>query len=138
MEPAEIFMQRCLDLALPGLGKVAPNPLVGAVLVFDNKIIGEGYHQVFGGPHAEMMAISQASKFYSEKELIQSVLYVNLEPCNHSGKTPPCCKSIIHHKIKRVVISTPDPNPLVKGNGMVAGHFDLLDEQLGEGGVIHW
>ncbi len=108
-------MQRCLDLAIQGLGRVAPNPMVGCVIVHDDKIIGEGYHQKFGEAHAEVNAINSVSNLDLLKE---STLYVNLEPCSHFGKTPPCADLILQKKIPRVVIGSYDPNPKVAGKGI--------------------
>ncbi len=110
-------MRRCLDLAGVGLGNVAPNPMVGCVIVHEGKIIGEGHHQVFGGPHAEVNAIASVR---NPALLAQSSLYVNLEPCSHHGKTPPCTELILRHGIKKVYIGTRDPNPLVAGKGIEA------------------
>ena len=111
----ELFMHRCIELALQGSGKVAPNPMVGCVIVYDGKIIGEGYHQKFGEAHAEVNAINSVS----DKSLLEkSVLYVNLEPCSHFGKTPPCADLIIQHKIPHVVIGCTDSNEKVKGKGI--------------------
>jgi diaminohydroxyphosphoribosylaminopyrimidine deaminase / 5-amino-6-(5-phosphoribosylamino)uracil reductase len=111
----ELIMQRCFQLARMGLGKVAPNPMVGSVIVHDGRIIGEGYHQQFGGPHAEINAI----KSVTDSSLLKSsTLYVNLEPCSHYGKTPPCADLIIEKQIPKVVISNTDPNPLVAGTGI--------------------
>ncbi|MBT8196663.1 MAG: bifunctional diaminohydroxyphosphoribosylaminopyrimidine deaminase/5-amino-6-(5-phosphoribosylamino)uracil reductase RibD [Bacteroidia bacterium] len=108
------YMQRCLQLASLGLGKAQPNPMVGSVIVHDDKIIGEGFHKQFGKAHAEVNAI----KSVVQKELLQeSTLYVNLEPCSHYGKTPPCSEAIIKHKIPKVVIGMADPNTSVHGNG---------------------
>ncbi|MBS1730358.1 MAG: bifunctional diaminohydroxyphosphoribosylaminopyrimidine deaminase/5-amino-6-(5-phosphoribosylamino)uracil reductase RibD [Bacteroidetes bacterium] len=110
-------MQRCIQLAALGAGKVSPNPLVGAVLVYDQTIIGEGYHISYGGPHAEIHCIQSVSD--ANKHLIPlSVLYVSLEPCAHYGKTPPCTKRIIEEKIPQVVIGSMDPYPKVNGRGM--------------------
>lgn len=111
----EQYMQRCLDLAVQGLGNVAPNPMVGCVIVHDSKIIGEGYHQKFGEAHAEVNGITSVS---NEELFQQSTLYVNLEPCSHFGKTPPCVDLILQKKIPRVVIGSYDPNPKVAGNGI--------------------
>lgn len=109
------WMNRCLELVHLGAGSVAPNPMVGAVIVCNDKIIGEGWHQKFGAPHAEVHAIESVKN----KDLLsQSTLYVNLEPCAHFGKTPPCANLIIEHKIPRVVIGMSDPNPLVAGKGI--------------------
>ena len=110
-------MQRCLDLAVLGSGKVAPNPMVGAVLVYENKIIGEGFHQQYGQAHAEVNCINSVKK--DDQHLIQkSTLYVSLEPCNHFGKTPPCSDLIISHKIPKVVIACTDPFEKVNGSGI--------------------
>lgn len=113
----DLYMQRCLDLALQGIGRVAPNPMVGCVIVHDGNIIGEGLHQAFGGPHSEVNAI-QSVKKENHHLLSSSVLYVNLEPCSHYGKTPPCADLIIEKKIPKIIIGTPDPNPLVSGRGV--------------------
>jgi diaminohydroxyphosphoribosylaminopyrimidine deaminase/5-amino-6-(5-phosphoribosylamino)uracil reductase len=112
---AEIYMQRCIDLARKGIRSVAPNPMVGCVLVVNNKIIGEGYHQFFGGPHAEVNAINNV---LNTKALKKATLYVSLEPCSHMGKTAPCADLIIKKGIQNVVIGTRDPNPLVGGKGI--------------------
>ena len=105
-------MQRCFDLALLGMGYVAPNPMVGAVLVHNDKIIGEGYHQEYGKAHAEVNCIHNVQA-KDEALIAESTLYVNLEPCSHHGKTPPCCDLIIAKGIKKVIIANLDPNPLV-------------------------
>jgi diaminohydroxyphosphoribosylaminopyrimidine deaminase/5-amino-6-(5-phosphoribosylamino)uracil reductase len=111
----ELFMNRCLDLAGLGLGFTAPNPLVGSVIVHQGSIIGEGYHREYGGPHAEVNAVNSVS----DKSLLSgSILYVNLEPCSHTGKTPPCADMIIRCGIRHVVIGMSDPNPLVAGKGI--------------------
>ena len=109
------FMKRCIDLASKGIGYTYPNPLVGSVIVHNNKIIGEGYHAKYGESHAEVNAINNVAN----KELLrESTLYVNLEPCNHHGKTPPCTEAIIKNNIKRIVIGSRDPNRLVNGSGI--------------------
>ena len=109
------YMLRCLQLARKGAGYVAPNPMVGAVIVYGDKIIGEGYHQRYGEAHAEPNAISSVQ----DKSLLKhSTLYVNLEPCSHYGKTPPCADLIVSSGISRVVIGTLDPNPKVAGRGI--------------------
>ena len=114
MNSDEIYIQRCFDLAILGLGNVAPNPLVGCVIVKDGIVIGEGFHQKFGGPHAEVNAINNVK----DSDLLEgATLYVNLEPCGHFGKTPPCADLIIQKKIAKVVCSNGDPNPLVSGKG---------------------
>ncbi len=105
-----IFMQRCFQLAELGAGYTAPNPLVGAVLVHNGKIIGEGYHELFGGPHAEVNCLLSVKA--DDRHLIpDSTMYVSLEPCGHHGKTPPCTDLIIREKIPRVVIGCRDPFP---------------------------
>lgn len=109
----ESYIQLTIEIAKKGEGNVSPNPLVGCVITKDNRIIGAGYHQKFGEEHAEINAINSATE-----SLEGSTLYVNLEPCNHYGKTPPCTDRIIEEKIKRVVIGTLDVNPLVSGNGV--------------------
>lgn len=108
-------MQRCLQLAMRAEGLTSPNPMVGALLVVDGRIIAEGYHHRAGLPHAEPNAINQVS----DAELLKrATLYVSLEPCSHYGKTPPCCELIIRSRIPRVVVATLDPNPLVAGRGV--------------------
>jgi diaminohydroxyphosphoribosylaminopyrimidine deaminase/5-amino-6-(5-phosphoribosylamino)uracil reductase len=111
----ETIMQRCIDLAKLGERRVAPNPMVGSVIVHQNKIIGEGYHQQYGGPHAEVNAIQ---KVKDQNLLAESTLFVNLEPCAHHGKTPPCSDLIIQKKIPSVVIGTVDPFAEVAGKGI--------------------
>ncbi len=113
-----LFMQRCIELAETGAGFTAPNPLVGAVLVHDNKIIGEGYHELFGAAHAEVNAINSVIKDGNEHLLNKSTLYVNLEPCSHHGKTPPCTDLIIKHNIPQIRIGCKDPFVEVSGKGI--------------------
>jgi len=109
-------MKVCLHLAAKGYGKVFPNPMVGCIILHNNQIIGKGYHKLFGGTHAEVNAIADAkSNGYNLKN---STLIVNLEPCSHYGKTPPCIDLIIKEKIKKVIIGTSDPNPVVNGKGI--------------------
>jgi diaminohydroxyphosphoribosylaminopyrimidine deaminase/5-amino-6-(5-phosphoribosylamino)uracil reductase len=110
-----LYIQRCLQLAKNGMGCVAPNPMVGSVIVCDEQIIGEGYHRCFGGPHAEVNAIESVTQ---PELLSHSTLYVNLEPCSHYGHTPPCAALIIEKKIPRVVIANIDSNPKVAGSGI--------------------
>ena len=109
----ERFMRLALELAHKGEGETNPNPIVGAVVVKDGRIVGEGYHHRFGGPHAEVFALDEAGD-----EAHGATLYVTLEPCSHHGKTPPCTERIIAAKIARVVIACRDPNPLVNGHGI--------------------
>lgn len=110
----KFYMNLALELAKKGKGRVNPNPMVGAVIVKNNKIIGQGYHKEYGKSHAEINAIN------STKESVEdSTMYVTLEPCSHYGKTPPCVEKIIESKISKVVIASLDPNPLVSGKGVI-------------------
>ena len=109
----EEYMKQALSLAEKGRGKVSPNPLVGCVIVKDNRVIGEGYHSEFGGDHAEVMALKNCTE-----SPVDAVLYVNLEPCSIYAKTPPCVKMIIENSISEVYIGIKDPNPKVNGNGI--------------------
>lgn len=111
------WMNRCLSLSRKGMGKVSPNPLVGAVIVKNGKKIGEGFHRSFGGAHAEINAIRDARK--RKHDLNGATIYVNLEPCSHQGKTPPCVDALIKYRFHRVVIAMQDPNPLVAGKGIM-------------------
>ena len=120
--PEEKYMRRAIKLAKKGSGHVNPNPLVGAVIVRDGEIIGEGYHECYGQLHAERNAIANAKKRGNSLE--GSTIYVTLEPCCHYGKTPPCTEAIIEEKIARVVVGSDDPNPLVSGKG-----FQMLREK---------
>jgi len=106
------MMRRCIELAKKASGFTAPNPMVGAVIVKDNRIISEGYHQYFGGPHAEIEAINNA-----QEDLKGAHIYVSLEPCSYYGKTPPCSLAIIQQGFAKVFIATLDPNPQIAGNG---------------------
>ena len=108
------YMQRCIDIAKKGFGNVAPNPMVGCVVAVEGKIISEGYHQVYGGPHAEVNALSHLKN----SDLENATVYVSLEPCFHHGKTPPCAELLIAKGVKKVVVASKDPNPLVAGKGM--------------------
>ena len=108
MTTHEIYMQRCLQLAALATGDVAPNPLVGSVLVHDGRIIGEGYHKVYGKAHAEVNCIASVKE--EDRALIpRATLYVSLEPCAHWGKTPPCADLIVAQKIANVVVGCRDP-----------------------------
>ena len=110
-------MQRCLQLAAMGAGYTAPNPMVGAVLVYEDRIIGEGFHGQYGGPHAEVNCINSVTK--EDLPLIaKSTLYVSLEPCSHFGKTPPCTDLIIEKKIPAVVIACKDIYAAINGRGI--------------------
>mgnify|MGYP003565115606 CR=1 FL=1 len=105
-------MKIALDLAVKGIGYTSPNPMVGAVVVKDGRLVGSGYHEMVGGPHAEVNAIDAAGDHSKG-----ATLYVTLEPCNHTGRTPPCTEKILEVGIKRVVVAMPDPNPEVVGGG---------------------
>lgn len=113
-------MQRCLELAALGLGSVSPNPMVGAVIVHEDKIIGEGYHQQYGQAHAEVNAVNMVFADFADAEelLKKSTIYVSLEPCAHYGKTPPCADLIIKHQIPHVVVGCCDPFEQVNGKGI--------------------
>ncbi|MCR4435585.1 MAG: bifunctional diaminohydroxyphosphoribosylaminopyrimidine deaminase/5-amino-6-(5-phosphoribosylamino)uracil reductase RibD [Clostridiales bacterium] len=113
MNTHENYMNRALELAKGGWGKTNPNPLVGAVIVKNGRIIAEGFHKALGCAHAEVCALNSA-----EQKVEGSTLYVNLEPCSHYGRTPPCAKAIIEAGIKEVVVAMPDPNPKVSGRGI--------------------
>lgn len=116
MNKAERYMSRCLELARKGLGNAAPNPLVGAVLVYEDRIIGEGFHQKYGQAHAEVNAVKSAAAHLAL--LPKSTLYVSLEPCCFHGKTPACTSLILQHKIPKVIISALDETPQVDGKGV--------------------
>ena len=127
MEADVLFMQRALELAGNGLGRVSPNPMVGCVIVHEGLIIGEGWHQQYGGPHAEVNAIRSVA---NHALLPESTAYVSLEPCSHWGKTPPCANLLIEKGIKEVVVCNTDSNPLVAGGGL-----QLLTEA---GTLVRW
>jgi diaminohydroxyphosphoribosylaminopyrimidine deaminase/5-amino-6-(5-phosphoribosylamino)uracil reductase len=113
----ELYMERCLELAKLGAGRVAPNPMVGAVLVHDDRIIGEGYHQEYGRAHAEVNCVNSVAP--QDQHLInKATIYVSLEPCAHFGKTPPCTELITSHHIPAVVVGCRDPFELVNGKGI--------------------
>lgn len=115
--PNEIYMQRCLQLAQNGRRAAMPNPSVGAVLVHNGRIIGEGHTSSYGGPHGEVNCINSVQE--QDRHLIHdATLYVSLEPCSHYGNTPPCCDLIIQHQIKNIVVGTADPHEKVAGNGI--------------------
>jgi diaminohydroxyphosphoribosylaminopyrimidine deaminase / 5-amino-6-(5-phosphoribosylamino)uracil reductase len=111
----EKYMKRCIQLAKNGLGTTYPNPLVGSVIVYNNAIVGEGWHYKTGQPHAEVNAVNAVT---DKAVLAEATLYVSLEPCSHFGKTPPCADLIIASGIKKVVVGTTDPNPKVAGQGV--------------------
>lgn len=115
MNIQEKYIKRCIELAGNGFGTTYPNPMVGSVIVYEDRIIGEGWHKKAGEPHAEVNAISSVK----DKSLLKkATIYVSLEPCSHFGKTPPCCDLIIEHKIPNVVVGTVDPNEKVAGRGI--------------------
>jgi diaminohydroxyphosphoribosylaminopyrimidine deaminase / 5-amino-6-(5-phosphoribosylamino)uracil reductase len=123
-------MKRCIELALKGAGRVAPNPMVGSVLVHNDEIIGEGFHEFYGGPHAEVNCIQSVDP--ENQHLIpSSTLYVSLEPCAHYGKTPPCTELILDKKIPSVVIGCRDPFPEVNGKGIGILQQAGVDVQAG-------
>lgn len=117
LQQHQLYMHRCLELARLGAGHVAPNPMVGSVLVYEDRIIGEGYHQQCGQAHAEVNCINSVKE--EDKSFIdKSVIYVSLEPCAHFGKTPPCADLIIRHKIPTAVVGCGDPFEQVDGKGI--------------------
>ena len=116
MQNDSFFMKRCLELAVMGFPNNSPNPMVGSAIVYNGKIIGEGFHQKYGSNHAEVNAINSVK---DQSLLSKSTLYVNLEPCAHFGKTPPCSDLIIKHKIPKVVIGCVDTFSEVSGKGIV-------------------
>jgi diaminohydroxyphosphoribosylaminopyrimidine deaminase / 5-amino-6-(5-phosphoribosylamino)uracil reductase len=113
LEEKQKYLRRAISLAKKGLGWVNPNPLVGAVIVKNGRIIGEGYHAYYGGPHAEATALENATE-----SVKGATMYVTMEPCSHHGKTPPCTDPIIRKGIRKVVVGMKDPNPLVNGKGL--------------------
>ncbi|UII22629.1 bifunctional diaminohydroxyphosphoribosylaminopyrimidine deaminase/5-amino-6-(5-phosphoribosylamino)uracil reductase RibD [Fulvivirga ligni] len=115
MNKDEQYITRAFDLAANGLGHVSPNPMVGCVIVHNDKIIGEGWHKKYGEAHAEVNAINSVK---DQSLLPEATVYVTLEPCSHFGKTPPCADLLVKHKVKRVVIANIDSNPLVGGKGV--------------------
>jgi diaminohydroxyphosphoribosylaminopyrimidine deaminase / 5-amino-6-(5-phosphoribosylamino)uracil reductase len=124
----EIYMQRAFDLALRGIGKVSPNPMVGCVIVKDEVVIGEGWHQKYGEKHAEANAIESVS----DKSLLDGAdIYVSLEPCAHFGKQPPCADLICGFSFRKVIVSNPDPFPLVAGNGFAKIRNAGIDLETG-------
>ncbi len=120
------YMRRAIEIAQMGKGKTSPNPMVGCIIVKNNTIIGEGYHQKAGEPHAEVIALNSA-----RENVAQSTIYITLEPCAHFGKTPPCVNRIIESHPQRVVIAMEDPNPLVAGKGIQALKSAGIEIQVG-------
>ena len=141
----EAFMQRALDVAERGRGRVAPNPLVGCVLVKDGEVIAEGWHDHLGGLHAEQMAIHDAES--KGKSPNGATAYVTLEPCNHYGRTPPCTEALLWSGVKHVIVAHADPNPTVRGKGFqvlrdagISVESGLLETQAAEQmqPFLHW
>lgn len=128
MQNEEFFMQRCIELANKAMGCASPNPMVGSVIVYNNKIIGEGYHEKYGSHHAEVNAINSVK---DKSLLLKSTLYVNLEPCAHFGKTPPCSDLIIQNKIPEVVIGCVDTFSEVSGKGIERMRSVGIDVKVG-------
>ncbi len=128
MDIDELFMQRCLDLASNGKQDVAPNPMVGAVIVHQGEIIGEGYHEFYGGPHAEVNAVNSVK---DPSLLKESTIYVSLEPCAHFGKTAPCVDLLVERQFKRVVIGCLDPHDQVAGKGVEKLKNNHIEVQVG-------
>jgi len=122
------YMSRALELAENGRGHVSPNPMVGCVIVYENRIIGEGFHRVFGSPHAEVNAINSVE---NQELLRHSTVYVTLEPCAHWGKTPPCANLLVEKQVKKVVIAAVDSNPLVGGKGIELLRNDGIEVETG-------
>ena len=125
-------MQRCLELARHGAGRVSPNPMVGAVLVAeDGTVLGEGWHREYGRQHAEPIAVEEAEKRHGPAALREATLYVNLEPCSHHGKTPPCADLVVEKDIPRVVAGMEDPNPQVAGRSVRRLRARGIDVRVG-------
>lgn len=122
----ESFMRMAMKIAAKGIGKVSPNPMVGCIIVRNGKVVGRGYHKKYGGPHAEIHAT-----FNAGDAVEGSTIYVTLEPCSHYGKTPPCVHHLIELKPSRVVIGTPDPNPLVSGRSIRLLREHGIDTMVG-------
>ena len=125
-----LYMQRCLDLAALATGYTSPNPLVGAVLVHQDRIIGEGYHHRAGEPHAEVNCFASVRP-EDEKWIAQSTLYVSLEPCSHYGKTPPCAELVLQKRVPRVVVAMQDPFPEVAGRGIALLRSKGVEVEVG-------
>lgn len=123
-----MYMKRALELAALGREWVSPNPMVGCVIVHNDKIIGEGFHRKYGQPHAEVNAVDSVE----DKSLLsESTVYVTLEPCAHFGKTPPCAELLIKHKVKKVVVCNLDPFPQVAGKGITMLKNAGIDVEVG-------
>ncbi|MGO1244272.1 MAG: bifunctional diaminohydroxyphosphoribosylaminopyrimidine deaminase/5-amino-6-(5-phosphoribosylamino)uracil reductase RibD [Sphingobacterium sp.] len=135
MDYEERYMRRCLDLAVLGAGSVSPNPMVGAVVVYDRRVIGEGFTSPYGGPHAEVNAVNAVLEKYGESESRKlfklSTIYVSLEPCSHQGKTPPCADMLIDYGFQKVVIGCLDPFISVNGRGLEKLHLAGIETKVG-------
>jgi diaminohydroxyphosphoribosylaminopyrimidine deaminase/5-amino-6-(5-phosphoribosylamino)uracil reductase len=139
METHNQWMERALQLAEYGRGNVSPNPMVGCVIVHNDLIIGEGWHRKYGEPHAEVRAVEDAEMKGNGYLLSEATAYVTLEPCSHTGKTPPCADLLIRKRLKRVVICNDDPNPLVSGRGiqkMESAGIEVVTNVLAEKGSV--
>src|SRR5262245_44681221 len=128
MDPDELWMARALELAEAGRGYVEPNPLVGAVVAANGRAVGEGWHQRYGGPHAEVIALAAAGDLARG-----ATLYVTLEPCCHHGKTPPCTDAVLRAGVRRVVAALADPFPAVAGKGAALLRQAGVEVELGLG-----
>lgn len=125
-----LYMQRCLDLAALASGYTAPNPLVGSVLVYHDRIIGEGYHHQAGTPHAEVLCFASVEP-EDESLVPESTLYVSLEPCSHYGKTPPCVELVLQKRVRRVVVAMQDPFPKVAGRSLALLRSNGVEVEVG-------
>src|SRR5205807_369732 len=128
-ETDRLHLARAIELAEQGRGRVSPNPLVGAVLVRDGEVLGEGYHSAFGGPHAEIVALAAAG----DARVDGATLYVSLEPCCHQGKTPPCTEAIVDAGIGRVVVASDDPSEKAAGRGLGILRDEGIDVAIASG-----
>ncbi len=132
-ESDRVHLERTLELARNGLGRVHPNPVVGAVVVRDGEVLGEGWHQDFGGPHAEVNAIADAR----HADIRGGTLYVSLEPCAHQGKTPPCTEAILAAGLERVVVASDDPSPKANGRGLGVLRDEGVEVAVADGELAH-
>src|SRR5215831_3592419 len=127
------YLARAIDIAANGLGRVHPNPVVGAVIVRDGEVLGEGWHEVLGGPHAEVNAIAACG----EIDLGGSTMYVSLEPCCHEGRTPPCTDAIVAAGIERVVVASDDPSEKANGRGLGILRDEGIEVDVAGGDLAH-
>ena len=126
MNVDERYMRLAMNLALKASNKTSPNPMVGAVIVKNGRIVGKGYHQKAGSPHAEIIALEEAGK-----KAVDATLYLTLEPCTHFGRTPPCVDRIIKSGVKKVIVGMLDPNPVNNGKGIQILKQNKIDSQVG-------